>query len=80
MRFEQKSINRIKNILKQDKERLPAPMLNMIKSDVYFALNGYFNIAPEDIDLRYFIDNEGFYALNIGIRCGRIKKINFLNK
>lgn len=80
MRYEQKCINRLKNILKQDKERLSVPMLNMIKSDIYSALNNYFDIHPEDIDLRYFIDADGFYALNIGVRCNRIKKINFFNK
>ncbi len=80
MRFEQKCINRLKNILKQDKERLSVPMLNMIKSDIYMSLNSYFDIHPEDINLKYFIDENGYYALDIGIKCNRIKKINFFNK
>lgn len=80
MRLEQKSINRIKSMLKQDKEKLSLPLLNMIKSDVFALLHAYFDLHPQDIDLRYFVNEDGFYDLNIGVKCGRIKKINFFNK
>lgn len=77
MKIAQKSIMRMKNILKQDKESLSLPLLNMIKSDVYGVFSNYININPEDIEIKYFVDSDGFYDFELKMKASRIKKVNF---
>ena len=79
MKLAQKSINRMKNILRQDKEKIKQPLINMLKSDVYSCISGYFEIYPGDIDIVYTIDENGFYVLDIMLKSRKIKKINFPN-
>lgn len=79
MKLAQKSILRIKNMLKRDKESIPIPLINLIKNDLYNILNNYLDIYPEDINLKYYINNDSMYHFEINLETSRIKKVNFLN-
>lgn len=79
MKIIQKSIDRMQNILKHDKDQVSLPFLNMIKSDIYCVLNGYLNIFPEDINIKYYIEDNGLYNFDIKLRANNIKNIKFFN-
>ena len=79
MKIAQKTLMRMKSILKNDKEKISLPLLNMIKTDVYAIINNYFEVCPEDINLVQSVNDDGFYDFDIKIKASRIKKVNFLN-
>ena len=79
MKIAQKTLIRMKSILKNDKEKISLPLLNMIKTDVYAIINNYFEVCPEDINLVQSVNDDGFYDFDIKIKASRIKKVNFLN-
>lgn len=79
MKLAQKSILRIKDMLRRDKENIPEPLINLIKNDVYSILNNYLEISPNDINLKYFIDDENLYNFEVALKTNRVKKVNFLN-
>lgn len=79
MKLAQKSILRIKDMLKRDKESIPVPLINLIKNDLFNTLNNYLDIYPEDINLSYYVNNDSMYHIEISLESNRIKKVNFLN-
>ena len=79
MKIALKTLIRMISILKNDKEKISLPLLNMIKTDVYAIINNYFEVCPEDINLVQSVNDDGFYDFDIKIKASRIKKVNFLN-
>lgn len=77
MKLAQKSLLRIKDILKQDKEKISEPLLVQIKSDIFDTLKCYFDIVLQDVNVSYFINESGKYQFDISITSNRVKKINF---
>lgn len=77
MKLAQKSLLRIKDILKQDKEKISEPLLVQIKSDVFDTLKCYFDIVLQDVNVSYFINENGKYQFDISLTSNRVKKINF---
>ncbi|MBQ9793231.1 MAG: cell division topological specificity factor MinE [Clostridia bacterium] len=78
MKLAQKSLIRMKSILKQDKEQLSQPFLNMIKNDIANIVNSYLDFK-DNIAIKYFVDEDGFYDFQINIKANRLKKVNFYN-
>lgn len=79
MKIAQKSLERLKDILKRDKENISQPMLNMIKSDIYNVINAYLDVKQNDLNIKYFINEDGFYEIDLKIKTNRIKKVQFFN-
>lgn len=79
MKIAQKSLERLKDILKRDKENISQPMLNMIKSDIYNVVNAYLDVKQNDVNIKYFINEDGFYEIDLKIKTKRIKKVQFFN-
>ena len=71
MKLAQKSLIRMKSILKQDKEQLSQPFLNMIKNDIANIANSYLDFKNEDIEIKYFVNENGFYNFQIEIKANR---------
>lgn len=78
MKLAQKSMQRIKNILKRDKEDFSPTLLSLIKSDIYELLSNYFELALNDIKISYYVDDDGKYNFKIDMQSNRIKKQNYL--
>lgn len=78
MKLAQKSLIRMKSILKQDKEQLSQPFLNMIKNDIANIINSYLDFK-DNITIKYIVDEDGFYNFQINIKANRLKKVNFYN-
>lgn len=79
MKLAQKSLIRMKSILKQDKEQISKPFLNMIKNDILNILDSYIECKNEDIIVKYFIDENCLYNFQINIKANRLKKVKFFN-
>ena len=79
MKLAEKSENRLKSIIKKDKGNLPVALISLIKSEVYDVINSYFFTDIEDVKVKYFVDENGKYIINIEALCSNIKKMNYLS-
>ena len=79
MKIAQKSLERLKDILKRDKEKLSQPLLNMIKSDLYNVVSSYLDVNQNNINIKYFINEDGFYEIDVKIKTNRVKKVQVFN-
>lgn len=78
MKIAQKSMLRIKDILKKDKENVSKPLLALIKSDIYSVMCGYFEVKLEDVLVSYYVGEDNKYHFEIKITSNRLKKLNYL--
>ena len=62
---------RLKQVLVLDKQ-INNSIINIIKSDVLYALKNYMEITANDINLDLDIDEFGFYNLNISAKVRRL--------
>lgn len=65
-------------MLKQDKETISKPLLQLIKSDIYQIVTNYFDLTLDDINISYEVDAVGKYKIDISLLSKRVKKANFL--
>ena len=79
MKVAQKSANRLKNILKQDKEQISAHFLALIKSDIYSVLSSYLCLDLDDIYLSYYVGEDNKYHFDLNIVARNLKKINYIS-
>ena len=78
MKIAQKSMLRIKDILKKDKENVSRPLLSLIKSDFFSVMNRYFEVKLEDVFVSYYVGEDNKYHFEIKVTTNRLKKLNFL--
>ncbi len=78
MKIAQKSMLRIKDILKKDKENVSRPLLSLIKSDIFSVMNRYFEVKLEDVFVSYYVGEDNKYHFEIKVTTNRLKKLNFL--
>ena len=77
MKLAQKTYDRVKNILKHDKDKISEPFLKEIKSELFLTLNQFLDIKLDNIKIDYFLNNNNMYELNINLTSTNIKKTNF---
>ena len=70
---------RIKDILKRDKEDFSPSLLTLIKSEIYQLLSNYFEIELSDINISYFVTEDGKYEFKITMQSNRLKNQNYLS-
>lgn len=68
---------RLGNLLEKDKQTNPKYLISVIKSDIYYLLNNYFEIDFEDIDIDIDLV-EGKYQIEIRCFGERIKLLKTL--
>lgn len=79
MKLAQKTYDRVKNILKQDKDKISEPFLKEIKSEIFLTLNQFFDVCLDDVKINYILNDNNLYELNINLKSANIKKTNFFN-
>lgn len=79
MKLDKKTIIRLKDILKQDKENVSRPLLSLIKSDVYSVFSNYFETKLEDVEIIYYVGEDNKYHFDVRVLAQRPKKMNFLS-
>lgn len=65
--------NRLTTVLNQDKKANPHYIKDIIKSDIYYLLNNYFEIEFKDIDIAIDVDNKNNYIISISAQGDRLK-------
>ena len=69
-----KDINsRLNYVLKKDKELNPDYIKEVIKSDVYYMLNNYFDVDFFDINIKIDVDDSKKYNIKIEALGDRLK-------
>ena len=80
MKCAEQSFDRLKDILKKDKENISVQLLNLIKTDLFQVLNGYFELGLKDISLTYHIKDNGKYHLSIDVLANNVRhNLFFIN-
>lgn len=64
---------RLKNVLVKNKEDNPSKIKNVLKSEILYILKNYMEISAENLDLDIFVDNNGYYQLQLLAKARRIK-------
>lgn len=70
--------NRLHNLLHQDKQRNPQYIKEVIKSDLFFLLNNYFEIEHDDIAIDIKLSTDNIYKIEIKAESDRAKLFNSL--
>ncbi|MBQ7797956.1 MAG: cell division topological specificity factor MinE [Clostridia bacterium] len=71
-------INRLDNVIKKDKQLNPQYMKDVIKSDIFYLLNNYFEVEYDDIDIAINLTDNNVYAININAIGDRMKAMQVL--
>lgn len=69
--------DRLNKIVKKNKDINPNEIQKVIKSDIYYLLNNYFEVDFEDIDIEILYENDS-YKININAIGDRIKLAHIL--
>lgn len=67
-------VDRLNNVLKKDKNINPEYMQDVIKSDCFYLINNYFDVAFEDIIVNVNLE-DGLYSIDIKMVADRIKSL-----
>lgn len=73
-----KLINRLDNVIKNDKKTNPQYMKDVIRSDIYYLLNNYFSIEYTDININIELTDNNLYSININAIGDRMKAMQIL--
>lgn len=71
-------INRLDNVIKKDKQLNPQYMKDVIKSDIYYLLNNYFQVEYNDININIDLNDNNMYTININAIGDRMKAMSIL--
>ena len=71
-------VSRLDNVIKKDKQINPQYMKEVIKSDVFYVLNNYFEVKFDDIDISIDLTDNNMYTLKINAIGDRMKVMTIL--
>ena len=71
-------VSRLDNVIKKDKQINPQYMKEVIKSDVFYVLNNYFEVQFDDIDISVDLTDNNMYNLKINAIGDRMKIMQIL--
>ena len=67
------TVSRLNDVLKKDKELNPTYITDVVKSDVYYMINNYFEVEFSDVAVKIDVDNHNQYNIVIDIKGDRLK-------
>ena len=67
------TVSRLNDVLKKDKELNPKYITDVVKSDVYYMINNYFEVEFSDVAVKIDVDNHNQYNIAIDIKGDRLK-------
>lgn len=76
MREKDKSLERLKKILINNKSFIPSGVYSAIRFDILRVLKSYFHIKKEDIDISINLDPSGKYDIDIKVSAEKAFRAN----
>ena len=71
-------VSRLDNVIKNDKKINPQYMKEVIKSDIFYLLNNYFEVEFNDINITIDLNENNLYSININAIGDRMKAMSVL--
>ena len=71
-------VSRLDNVIKKDKQINPQYMKEVIKSDIFYLLNNYFEVEFGDIDISIDLTENNMYSMSINAVGDRMKAMQIL--
>ena len=71
-------LSRLDNVIKKDKKINPSYMKDVIKSDIFYLLNNYFEVEYSDVDINIDLNDNNVYSINIKALGDRMKAMQVL--
>ena len=71
-------VNRLDNVIKKDKKINPQYMRDVIKSDIFYILNNYFEVEFDDVNVCIDLTENNKYVLNIDAVGDRMKAMQIV--
>ena len=71
-------VSRLDNVIKNDKKINPQYMKDVIKSDIFYLLNNYFEVEFNDINITIDLNENNLYSININAIGDRMKSMSIL--
>ena len=71
-------VSRLDNVIKNDKKINPQYMKDVIKSDIFYLLNNYFEVEFNDINITIDLNENNLYSININAIGDRMKAMSIL--
>ena len=71
-------LNRLDNVIKKDKKINPQYMKDVIKIDIFYLLNNYFEVEYNDIDIDIDLTENNLYSLTIVASGDRMKAMQII--
>lgn len=73
-----KNKNRAEQILLKDKMQETNCFTEVVRSDVYYILNNYFQVAEKSLSINVDVDDYGIYTININCKADKLKRVKTL--
>lgn len=70
--------SRLDNVIKKDKQINPQYMKDIIKSDIFYLLNNYFEVEYEDVDISIEVNDSNKHFIQISAIGDRMKAMQIL--
>lgn len=70
--------SRLDNVIKKDKQINPQYMKEVIKSDIFYILNNYFEVEFGDINISINLTENNMYTIDINALGDRMKALQVL--
>lgn len=71
-------VNRLDNVIKKDKQLNPQYMKDVIKSDIFYLLNNYFEVEHKNIRISINLNEDNMYSIDICVIGDRMKAMQVL--
>ncbi len=80
MSNEPRGVERLRQVLINDKHFDTDRLNDVVSSDIFKALSNYMDITHDDMLLRIDLDEQGDYVLRCKVKARRLKIMGFLSK
>ena len=72
--------DRLKSMMVLDKSETPQKINKVLKAEILYLLNNYFDLTADDLDLNMALDENGNYCLNINAKARYLKVAYVINR
>ena len=75
MRRRKETLKRLQSVLMYDKIQAPSNFCELVKRDVYKALNDYFDMSEKGMDFSLELSRDGKYMITVSAKATRLKNV-----